>query len=266
MQHKGSIIRASLRLTVLLMHMLRGLWLVVVYRRRFGRDWYDGKRGKLLIQSWSQRACQILAINMTVTGKISSRHNTLFVANHISWLDIIALSSVLMTKFVSKDTVRRWPVVGQLAVTTGTLFIERGKSFPVKKVIKKIRQKLDGHHSVVIFPEGTTTDGLQLGHFHQALFKSVSDSRHFVQAVALRYTRDGCHDQSAPYIGDDNFIGHLFRMASLKQTCLEMTFTEPFVVADMGRDDITRTVRSQLMESLRDLPSAQIISVAGLAA
>lgn len=251
MQKESSVFRACARLTVLMIHILYALLLIVKYRAHHGREWFDTEPGKLIIRWWTQRACRILAVRLHVKGTASIVQDTLFVANHISWLDIIALSAVMNTKFISKDTVRYWPVIGWLAAAIGTLFIHRGKSFAVNRMIEDVRLELDNNHSILVFPEGTTTDGRQVARFHAGLFKSVSGSSHFVQAIALRYRRQGGVDKFAPYIGNDNFAGHLFRIASLRETCLEVAFSQPFQTANMSRYDIAMAAHDVIVDMLR---------------
>ena len=245
-----SVFRACTRLTVLLIHILYALLLIVKFRLYHGRQWFDTEPGKLVIRWWVQRACHFLALKLQVKGAASIAPNTLFVANHVSWMDIIALLAVSNTKFISKDAVKRWPVIGWLATAIGTLFIHRGKHFAVSRMIDNIRHELDSRHAILVFPEGTTTDGTQVGRFHAGVFNSVSGTQHYVQAIALRYRRYNGPDKFAPYIGDDIFINHLFRIASLKETTLEIVFALPFQPASMNRHYIATTTQTVITDML----------------
>lgn len=247
-----SILRACARLAVLALHIQYGLLLIVLYRYRYGGAWYDSDQGHTVIRWWAKRACRILSLHVRMKGAASIVRGTLFVSNHVSWMDIIALSSLIEAKFLSKETVKYWPVIGALASASGTLFIRRGKYFAVNGVIETIREKLDNNYSILIFPEGTTTDGRRVGRFHAAMFKSVSDSGHFVQAVALRYRRHGKPDELAPYIGNDNFLGHLFKVASLGETRLEVAFTMPFQALNLSRNAIADMTHAAIADILRE--------------
>ena len=255
MQAERSLGRACWRLGVLTAHILSALLLTRVYRLRYGQGWFDTVPGKEMIQQWMQRACRILAIRLQVQGTPCVVQDTLFVANHISWVDIIALSTLLDAKYISKSNVRHWPVFGRLAVAIGTLFIDRDKQFAVNGVIDGIHGVLAGSQSILVFPEGTTTDGQQVGRFYPALFKAVSGSSHFVQAIALCYRRQGQIDKLVPYIGDDNFVMHLLRIASLRQTCLDVIFTAPFQPLIMNRYDIAAATHAAIENVLQGQPA-----------
>lgn len=232
------------------MHILYALLLIVKFRLYHGRQWFDTRPGKLVIQWWVQRACRVLAIRLHVNGVASTAQDTLFVANHISWIDIIAILAVSNTKFISKDVVKHWPVIGWLATAIGTLFVHRGKYFSVNRMIEDIRHELDNRHAILIFPEGTTTDGTEVARFHTGAFNSVSASEHYVQAIALRYKRQNRLDKFAPYIGNDVFVKHLFRIASLRETSLEIVFATPFQPVSMNRHDIARLTHTSITDML----------------
>jgi 1-acyl-sn-glycerol-3-phosphate acyltransferase len=112
------------------------------------------------------------------------------VSNHASWLDIFALNAFQRIYFVSKSEVSRWPLIGQLAQATGTLFIERNprKSFNQLRLFEK---RLDAGHRLLFFPEGTSSDGLQVLPFKSTLFAAFFNKKlksiSFVQPVSLYY-------------------------------------------------------------------------------
>lgn len=260
MQTETSVFRACVRLMFLIMHLLLVFFVAFVCRIRYGKDWFNTERGRYLIKWWMRQTCRILAIRLQVKGVSSTVQNTLFVANHISWIDIIALASLLDTKFISKRTVKSWPVIGWLATIIGTLYISRGNKFAVNRVIDQIRAELDNNNAVLLFPEGTTTDGRQIARFHASLFKVVSGGEdHMVQAIALRYQRQGRLDNYAPYIVNDNFVAHLFRLAALTETCLEVVFTSPFQAVAMSRHEIAETAHNHIAGILMDRQEAMSI-------
>ncbi len=252
MRQERSLLRASLRLSVLTIHLTVGLMIVFSSRLRYGEKWFDTDTGKQIIQSWTHRACRILAIEVQTNGVLSPVRDTLYVANHISWIDIIGLSTVLPAKFIAKDTVKSWPVIGTLATMTGNLFIMRERRFSLNGVIDNIRQELNNKNAVLIFPEGTTTDGWNVSRFYTGLFSSVSNTEHVIQAIALDYQRHDRLDKLAPYIGEDNFVAHLFTIASLEKTCLQIKFGVPFISGNMSRHDIASTTYTDIINMLNE--------------
>lgn len=253
MGQRHSVIRALLRLSVLAIHILNGLMLVLINRLRLGDNWFDTRKGRQLIRKWARQACHILAVQIESNGVVSPVKGTLFVANHISWIDIIALYTELDIKFIAKDAVKSWPLIGRLATSTGNLFIERNRHFAMNAVINNIRSELDNNNSIMVFPEGTTTDGWNVKRFYTGLFSSVTNTDTVVQTIALYYKRDGGIDEHAPYIGEDNFITHLFRIASLEKTCLHINFGVPFLPGSMDRHELAALAYSSVVGMLTEL-------------
>jgi 1-acyl-sn-glycerol-3-phosphate acyltransferase len=117
------------------------------------------------------------------------RRDVLYVANHVSWLDILALGGATPSFFVSKDDVGGWPLVGMLARIGGTIFIDRESRRAARGQVDQLGKALLGHHPVTLFPEGTTGDGRTLFPFRPALFASVAPAPPgiAVQPVAIDY-------------------------------------------------------------------------------
>lgn len=161
--------------------------------------------------SWfMKRLTAALPFRVRVSGQMPGQP-MLWVCNHVSWTDIPLLGMLAPLSFLSKAEVRTWPVAGWLALKAGTLFIRRG-SGDSKLIQKQMGQHLLGNHSLVIFPEGTTTDGRSLRTFHGRLLSSAIETGVAVQPVAIQYLRDGKPDQIAPFIGDDDLLSHLRRL------------------------------------------------------
>ena len=95
----------------------------------------------------------------------------LLACNHIGYLDVIVLASVSPALFVSKDDLARWPVLGPLARSVGTLFLDRNRPRAVAEVGEGMRRIFAADEAVILFPEGTTTHGDTVGPFHTALFE-----------------------------------------------------------------------------------------------
>ena len=250
MPGQRSWLRAVVRLTTLSAHILLGVGLVAALRLSLGQRWFNSRQGKAIVQWWARTVCRILVIRVRQRGAASIVKNTLYVANHISWIDIIAIGSVVQTKFISKHTVRHWPVIGTLVAASGTVFIDRGKHFALNRAIATVRAELDQQHAMLIFPEGTTTDGWNMARFYPGLFSVLKDSRHVIQPLALRYVRDGKLDMLAPYIGEDNFVAHLFRIAAVTETCLELQFGSVIAAGNRGRHELAAVTHAEIMTML----------------
>ncbi len=120
------------------------------------------------------------------TGASMAGPGTLYVANHVSWIDIPVLGSLLDADFVSKSDVRSWPLIGRLARRTGTLFIVREARHRVHEQAGEIAARLAAGDSLILFPEGTTSDGVAVGPFRSSLFEAAQGAR-CVQPLAILY-------------------------------------------------------------------------------
>ena len=146
------------------------LALMPIYLIGLFLDYFFGLRIVILLikKLWSRAVMKILGVGWEMIG-LESRAN-IFVSNHISWLDILAINSTLDVVFVAKNEVRSWPGLGLLAVLGQTIFIER-KSLNALSQKHKLEKCLRKGQSVFFFPEGTSTDGSNVKQFKSSLFE-----------------------------------------------------------------------------------------------
>lgn len=116
---------------------------------------------------------EAIGLDVRVEGQ-PVRRGVLYVANHVSWLDILALGGATHTAFVSKDDVGAWPLVGMLARIGGTIFIDRQSRRAARGQADQLAAALVSLEPIALFPEGTTGDGVSLLPFRPALFASVA--------------------------------------------------------------------------------------------
>lgn len=175
------------------------------------------------------------------------------VSNHVSWLDILALNSFQTVYFVSKSEVSSWPLIGQLAQATGTFFIERNprKSANQLKVFEK---RLESGHRLLFFPEGTSTDGLQVLNFKSTLFAAFFNeslrSLSFVQPVSLYYEPPVGQDERFYAWWGDMVLGKhlLLTLATIRHGAIHVTFSEPIAVAGFrSRKELAKALESTVV-------------------
>jgi 1-acyl-sn-glycerol-3-phosphate acyltransferase len=153
---------------------------------------------------WSRQLFDTLGVRLRTSG--TPIDGGLFVANHISWLDIYAINAFAPAAFVSKDEVRRWPVIGWLSAKAETVFLERGSRSAAVRTKEHLIGLLRQRRRVSVFPEGTTGDGTRVLPFHGALFQSAIDAGVRVAPVAIRYTdAEGRLAMAPAYVGDITF-------------------------------------------------------------
>lgn len=213
--------RFLLRSLRLLVHVGFGLVLATLINCDFtgridGDDW---------VRRWLRRLMRILGIRFRIHGHPVAGGQVI-VCNHVSWLDIPLVGAALCSRFVARSDIQHWPVAGWLASCTGVFYIRRGPGGS-RPLLEKLGPHLRRGGSVVIFPEGTTTDGRQVLPFHARLFQGAIDAGCPVQPLALRYgpTADG--RQLAPFIGDDDLVSHILRLLKAPGLSAELHYGEP---------------------------------------
>ncbi len=196
---------------------------------------------------------RLLGIRLEAAGE-PIRPGCLLVSNHVSWLDVFVINALAPSAFVSKAEVRGWPVLGWLAARNDTVFLRRGSRGHAKIINAEIGALLDQGRNVAVFPEGTTTDGTHVLHFHAALLQPAIASGHPVQALAIRYrTHDGRYEGAPAYDGDITLGQCLAAIVARTGFVARIDVLTP-VAADAQRD------RRALAHQARDAIAAVVAS------
>lgn len=190
----------------------------------------------------------LLGVRLQATGA-TVRADALLVSNHVSWLDIFVINALAPSAFVSKAEVRNWPVIGWLAARNGTVFLRRGSRGHARIINAEIGALLDGGRNVAVFPEGTTTDGTHVLHFHAALLQPAIESGHPVQALAIRYlTPDGRYEPAPAYAGDTSLGQCLARIVATPALVARIDAMPALATANgPARRELARIVRDSIV-------------------
>ncbi|KAF1052377.1 MAG: hypothetical protein GAK43_01962 [Stenotrophomonas maltophilia] len=199
---------------------------------------------------WLRRLRSALPVRVSVHGE-RPEQPMLWVSNHVSWVDIPLLGALAPLSFLSKAEVRQWPLAGWLAEKAGTLFIRRGSGDA-----GRVNQVLAGHlefgRSVLVFPEGTTTDGSGVRNFHGRLLASAIELNLPLQPVAVRYRRHDQLDTLAPFIGDDDLPSHLWRLLCADSGEVEIHLLPPVASTGLDRNQLAQRVRGVIEAVVSD--------------
>jgi lyso-ornithine lipid O-acyltransferase len=183
------------------------------------------KRGSWL-QANALAYSRILNLNVQVYGEIPS--NGLVVSNHLGYLDILVLGSIMPCTFISKKDVHSWPVLGWLASLGGTLFVDRDRRQDLPNSLKKICHALDRSMPLILFPEGTSSGGQQVLPFRSSLFEAVSSLHIQITPAALCYSlADGSVQEEICYWRDMTFLPHFWNLLGKKQPRAVIHFGAP---------------------------------------
>jgi lyso-ornithine lipid O-acyltransferase len=174
----------------------------------------------------ASRVAKALGIRSIVHGQPPSQG--LVVSNHLSYLDIVIISSVMPCFFVSKSEVQRWPYFGEAARSGGTIFIDRNSRASTAEVAAQIAERLKLPIPVLLFPEGTSSDGTQVLRFHSSLFEPAIAAQAPVTPAAVRYRLEaGCPERDLCWFDDSAFLAHLWKTLGYAGFSAEVTFGEP---------------------------------------
>lgn len=225
---------SSLRLARVALHVATGLALTASVL-----PLCDACRRARIRMWWSARLLRTLGVTLRHAGALP--HGSLVVANHVSWLDVFAIGAQRPLRFVCKSDVREWPLIGWLVARNEAIFIERGSRSAATRANRAIVAALEAGESVVVFPEGTSSDGACVLPFHAATFQSAVDAGCAVIPTALRYVdASGARSAAAAYCGDIGFAQSLRAIAAADGLAVELEALAPL---DAGVSDRRRLAR-----------------------
>lgn len=247
------------------MHVLIGvarfaavfLYILCCFVIIFGVFPFSSPEGKgRIIRRWSARILRWLGVNIQVVGRYAGDDRVqdsgltpgltgrLIVSNHISFLDIFALNSVLPSAFVAKAEIARWPVFGMIASAVDTVFIERGNRKSLLKTAESMSKALSQGRNLLMFPEGTTSDGKGLKKLHGNLMEGAVRQQAEVIPVVLRYKSHGQVTTTPAYVGDVGLFECLWKVVTMDDLLLEVHLLAPR--RGENRHDLCREVSADM--------------------
>ena len=209
----------------------------------------DSTFEKVMIRWWSGALLRRFGLRTRRFGE-PLPGAVLYVANHISWLDIVLMHSQRPVSFVAKSEIARWPFVGWLASRAGTIFHRRGSTDSLAVVMATVVERLKAGTPVGVFPEGGSGHGDKVGTFHARIFQTALDANVPVQPVALRYGRDGRQDPSVPFGRKEGFFPNFLRVLGNPSMDAEIHFLEPVAATPDARRRMAERSRERIVREL----------------
>ena len=171
----------------------------------------------------SRRHLRIFGYSAKVSGEIPK--SGLLISNHLSYLDILAISATTPAVFVSKADVRKWPLFGWFAAIVGTVFVERERRLHVGDVNREIETALAAGVLVVVFPEGTSSNGETVLPFRTSLLEPAARGNHEISVGWIHYDlEDGDARKEICYWGDHAFLPHFLNLLGKKSIRATLRF------------------------------------------
>ncbi|HZA19133.1 MAG TPA: lysophospholipid acyltransferase family protein [Pseudonocardiaceae bacterium] len=183
----------------------------------------SGSVRELSMRRWFAAVLAVLGVRLTRYGPARFGSGVLVVANHVSWLDVVAMGAVQPVRMLAKREVGDWPVVGVLVARAGTIFVDRDRLCGLPAVVAELAAALRAGAAVGVFPEGTTWCGASGGTFRPAVFQAALDAGAAVRPVALHYRlSDERATTGAAFLGTETLGSSLRRIARLRGMVVEL--------------------------------------------
>jgi 1-acyl-sn-glycerol-3-phosphate acyltransferase len=204
------------------------------------RYWLTRLRGPMTLERralWVQACARMTLKSLGIGYEVEGQPPTcgLVISNHLSYLDVIIISAAMPCFFVAKMEIGSWPYFGNAARAGGTIFLDRSSTASANSVAEQIAERLSLPIPVpvLLFPEGTSTDGAQLLRFHPRLINPAIKADAPITAAGIRYVIEGgVEERELCWYGDDEFITHLWKVLGIAGFSAQLRFGEPKIYPD----------------------------------
>lgn len=208
---------------------------------------------------WLHGVCTraLRRVNIPVEHSGEVPQSGLIVANHLSYLDILALSTLVPTVFIAKKEVRRWPIFGWIAWKAGTLFVDRERKLDTGKVNESVGEALRAGLRVVLFAEGTSSDGSGVLPFRPSLFEPALAADAMITPAYISYTASsGSVANDVCFWGEVSFLPHACKLFAIEKVTAQISFgptlrnlSDRKQAAEQTRTEVLRLAGLQATES-----------------
>ena len=219
--------------------------------------WFWPRMARTFPMHYHRVVCRILGVRVAVTGEIAQQGPLLLAINHVSWIDIVVLSSVAPVSFVAKREVASWPFFGSLARLQRTVFVDRGRRHATAGSRDDMRERLMTGDIMVLFAEGTSGDGRSVLPFKSSLFAAAEIPGVLVQPVSRAYRGHRNLPMTRrllpayAWYGDMDLIPHL--LGALRNGPIEVTIVchPPLSLnGELNRKALARHAEEQVRQGL----------------
>jgi 1-acyl-sn-glycerol-3-phosphate acyltransferase len=233
------MLRAAVRLSRLALHFLLGLAVAAVMKC------LSLRRRQAVLAWWARGVLAVLGVRVHLTGAAREEPG-LVVANHVSWLDVVAICAARPTLFVCKAEIAAWPAIGWLLRRAGMIFIRRRSFRDVWRVNLQLRERFRDGESVAAFPESTTTEGHEVLPFRPALFQPAVERGLPVYPMAIAYSSG-----AAAFIGEMTFVESLLSVAAARDLAVHVALLPPLQTRGLKRREVAaracNAIRARLL-------------------
>ena len=197
-----------------------------------------------------------LNVKLIIKGTPTSQPS-LWVGNHISWLDILLLGGNNTVDFIAKTEVGDWPVIGSIVKKAGTVLINRENKFQAYRALPQLQERIRSGTPLMVFPEGTTTDGRATLPFKPMFYQAAIREKIMIQPISLQYfNANGDVTDSVAFIGDDEFSTSLKRILKQPKIIAEIHFLPAVPAHHYHRKQLAELSRHAINVKMRQQEGA----------
>ena len=240
-------LRSTIKTIILILSLIESLLRFALLRIAHPRHLTAAERA-IWLHGCCHRILKRLHLQLNTNASFPTRG--LIVSNHLSHLDILLYGALGPVIFVAKEDVRRWPLLGRLAACGGTVFVDRERPTQAAIAARQIETHLQGDTPVLLFPEGTSSDGAQVLPFRSPLFEPAIRAHATTYAASIAYAAAGVEETTLTYWGDKVFFPHLYATLGCARLSGSILFAPAVHFAN--RKDAARETH-RLVNSLRAL-------------
>lgn len=247
------LLRFVIRAVLLILLIIIGLILTGVFFPIFSQS----KREKV-VNTWSKVLIWVLGVKVNVEGQVIRDGAVMLISNHVSWIDIFILNSCRTTSFVAKKEIKNWAIVGRLVAQAGTIFVDRSSRSAMRGVNQELNERFDNGMCTGLFPEGTTSDGMDVKNFFGGLLEAPLKAQIPIQPVAFLLYFKGQRSGYPSFIGDETLVHNIWVLLSNFDISMTVRFLEPItqegVPSDLSRNEAAnlchQVIKTEIERSL----------------
>ena len=224
------------------------LTIFLIFLKTFSR-FISKRTSQKIVQIFHKMLLWLMNINVEIAGTINNSNvPTLYISNHLSYLDIPVLGSIINGRFIAKNEISNWPIFGYLSKVGNTIFINRNLRF-LKKNKSIIYDFISKGDSIILFPEGTTSDGIRVLKFKSSLLTSLEQKNILIQPIVIKYRSINGMPLNrwlkpiVAWYGDMDLKPHLINILKLFSIKVQITYLPALNGKDFtNRKDMTYTL------------------------
>lgn len=222
-------------------------------------------RAAALAHIFGKIAVSILCIDITVIGRkeLLNYKGALYISNHLSYIDGIIVTALLAVLFIAKTEIKKWPLFGLFTILSNTIFIKRSETANIQEELKKVTASLRAGVNVIMFPEGTSSDGSGLLPFKSSFFATAVEAGTPVIPMVIKYKQinslplDESNKNLVYWYGNMYFFPHLLKVCALDKVNVQVHICEPItIVADPSQNAAQQ--RKALCDAAREVIENQL--------